>query len=90
MKIQRIRRLRGATEYARFLAQVAEKPLGVIRRVVGSPDHSGPVHVIYNGPGKKAVFVVETEHLRYSVYEVLDRTMIYPTEEDLFRLTSAG
>jgi hypothetical protein len=68
--------------YYRFLAELPYGPAGYITRVQGvpSPYASSPTDVVYDWKGKR-VFMRETRHKYYQVFEVPAGVTIYQTDD---------
>lgn len=73
MKYRRVRVLNGYTAHARFLQEVSATPSGQIPRnqSIPSPYAYSPVHELFRWKDGRQVFIVETKHRRYEVFEVL-------------------
>jgi hypothetical protein len=71
--IKRIKVLTGYAAHARWMSEVGEEMVGEIpRQNVPSPYAYSPTHTVWNWNGKN-VIVVETQHRRYEVFEVLGK-----------------
>lgn len=72
-KYRRIKTINSHSGLARFLAGCSEDPVREIPRIkeIPSPYAYSPVHVVYSW-GAKEIFVVETRHKYYEIFEVLD------------------
>jgi hypothetical protein len=70
--VQRIRVVRGYRALARFMAELTAEPIGEIprRADIRTPYAYAPTHVVY-GLGERRVFIAETAHKKYEVFEVL-------------------
>ena len=68
---RRLKRITSHAGYARFLATVEDTDL-VIDRIssILTPYSSGPEHVVYALDSGKLVFIAETAHKQYDVFEV--------------------
>ena len=77
-----IKRLRGRTAFARFLAECGDGSIGEIARPDGipSPYDSGPTWAVEEWQGRR-VFIVETSHTRYDVFEVPAGAILLQSEE---------
>lgn len=68
--IRRIKVLIGYAAHARFSQQMSENPVGSIPRTIAQPYRYSPEHLCWEWEGKP-VFIAETAHRRYEVYEVV-------------------
>ena len=69
-KMERIKIIRSHKGYARWLADVAEEPLGYIpKQNIPSPYYYGPVHTVYCWQNQQ-VIAVETAHRIYEIFAV--------------------
>lgn len=82
MALQRIKRIPSHSGHARFLAECADLPLGVIPRQadIPSPYAYSPDWLVYDWQGQP-VTIRETAHRRYDVFAV-PREMILPLAGD--------
>lgn len=81
MDIKRIKRIPSHSGHARFIAATSDEPVGYIpRQQIPSPYAYSPVHTIWQWRGKN-VFVVETSHRQYDVFEVPPTLTIEADEE---------
>ncbi len=80
---KRIKRITGHTNHARYLANELVQAedgtawmVGEIPRMVSSKYAYSPTHVVYRTKKGKPVFIVETAHRRFDVFEVPEKTKI--------------
>lgn len=80
--MKRIKRINSHAGRGRFLAETGDEPIGYIPRqtAIPSPYAYSPTHAISDWNGKR-VFIVETSHRYYDVFEVSAATEIYQTDE---------
>lgn len=71
MQITRLRTIPSHTGHGRFLAECSWDPIAEIERQsdIPSPYAYAPTHSVYDWHGR-AVFIVETKHRHYVVFEV--------------------
>jgi len=79
---RRLRVIRGQTALSRFLSDCPEDPIGEIARPAGirSPYSSGPTFAVFQW-GRRRVFLAETNHGRFGVYEVPAGVELQPVSE---------
>jgi len=81
-EVRRVRVIRGQTALSRFLSDCPEDPIGEIARPAGirSPYSSGPTFAVFQW-GRRRVFLAETNHGRFEVYEVPAGVELQPVSE---------
>jgi hypothetical protein len=80
---KRIKRITSHTGHARYLATLDKDAeiVGEIPRIVSSRYAYSPVHPVYRTRSGKHVFIVETAHKRYDVFEVPVGLKISPPDK---------
>lgn len=79
--LKQIKKYKGWTTDSRFIAELSEEPIGYIPRCLTTPYAYGPTHSVWDWNGK-AIVKGETSHRTFTVYEVLDRSEMFSTEEE--------
>lgn len=82
MGLKRVLRITSYAGHARYLATVADDPLGWIpRQDIPSPYAYSPTHCVLNDPRRGGVIIVETAHRRYDVFRVDESVRVYPSDK---------
>lgn len=82
-----LRTERSHTGHAGMIATVSDEPAGYIRRAdvasVPSPYAYSPVKPVFRrAPDGKVVFIAETTHRCYKMFEVPSTVKVYATEDE--------
>ena len=79
----RLLRLRGYAAHYRYLHTLsADHPAGWIpRQAIRSPYRYSPTHALYTDPTRGLIFIVETSHRQYDVFNVPPEIHVYETDD---------
>lgn len=80
--MERLKRIKGYTQYAKFLAGLTTFGIGTIpRQPITSPYAYSPDHIVHDWLHNQ-VFIVETAHKQYDVFSVPADAPFTPREEE--------
>lgn len=80
---KRIKVITSHAGHARYFGELDSEIVGYIPRdrSIPSPYASGPNHAVWQDKQGRRVFIVETSHKRYEVFELAPGTPLYTDEQ---------
>ena len=77
---KKLKTLKGYTADARWFAEIDEKPVGEIERVISQAYTYSPTHVVWKW-NEKNVIHIESRHRTYDIYEIPNDIKIMPYQD---------